>query len=420
MRFIGPAIVVVLLFGLAGCAARSDRGIGMALEEERWDDAIALLEERVSIAPANTALLRDLGRAFLEAGRYDQALARLRTAARLDPDDRSVPLLIGLCHEGKEEWQLAIDAYRKYPGAAGGSGVARAVRGRMARLVRRVYARRATALLEEPEGMSGGLLAVRYFDVLAETETYGNLGRGIAERLITDISRVKKVTVVPRLAYESLRQEVERSRSLGYDPLALVSLDAMLGAGWSLGGTILPREDEDEIKIDFFLVNNSTGEVTPPSSLTGSLSDFFELEKRVAFEVVEKLGVVPTLPERQAIARIPTTNFRAFLAYCDALEAEDRGNLSRSRTLFEQAVRLDPDFVLSSERAERTRGSRETIRALAALEIDLPEEERRARRIERTAAALLPGPVPGRGDACDLSNVRPLGSASLTLRVDRP
>jgi tetratricopeptide (TPR) repeat protein len=389
-------------------------------EPGRLDPAIERLEERSERDPENGELLRDLGLAYLDAGRYDKALARLSQASRLLPGDRSISLLTGLCREAREEWAGAIEAYRAYPTADRAPAVGRTVRGRMGRLVRLVYAARATALLEEPPETAPGLLVVRYFDILAETGTYGNLGKAIAELLISDFSRIQDLAVVPRLSYEALRQEVERSRAAGRDPLAVASMDAMLGAGWALGGTILPREESDEIRIDYFLVNNVTGEISPPASLSGPLSDFIALEKRIAFDVLERLGIGLDDEERRAIAAIPTTHFRAFLAYGNALDAEDRGDFAGARASYEQALRFDPHFALAAERAERTMGSSDAIRAIALEEIALPRDRRARGRIERTASMLLPAPLPERGEASDLSNVRPSGGAELLIRVDRP
>jgi len=405
---------------LAGCGATGSYRVDRAMEVGRWGEAIPLLREGVDGSPDDPILRRDLGRALLETGRYEDALIHLRRANELDPEERAVPLLLGLCYEGISSWDEAIESYHSYPRSTESTPVARAVRGRIARLVRKVYAERAAAIVESPEPLSSSNLVVRYFDVLAETETYGSLGKGLAEQLISDLSRVGGVRVVPRLFYEALQAEVERARSRGHDPLAVSSVDEILGAGWSIGGTILPDEEKDEIRIDYFLVNNATGDVSPPVSLAGSLSDFFGLEKRVAYEVVERLGVSLSERERHEIGQIPTINFRAFLAYCDALDAEDREEHGRARALFEEAAHLDRHFVLAEERAERTAGSRARIRSIALAEIALPGERLKERRLAAAAAMLAPAPLPCRGEASDLSNVRPLGSATLILRVDKP
>lgn len=413
-------VVFLFLVLLSGCAFGPGREITRAMDEGRWRDAIPNLEEQISRSPGDGALHRELGRAYLGVGRYEEAVVELRAARDFLPRDRSIPLLLGLCYEGRNDWNKAIRAYRSYPGSTGRSNVARAVRGRITRLVRRVYAERAEAVLQEPREMSGGLLAVRYFEVLAEAEAYGHLGKGLAEQLINDLSRIEGVHIVARLSYEGLNREVERARSRGLDPLATNSLDVMLGAGWSLGGTILPREERDEIRFDFFLVNNITGEVLAPTSLSGSLSEFFDLEKRIVYEVSETLGVPPSAKERREIGEVPTTNFKAFLSYCNALDAEDRGDNERARTLFRQAVRLDPGFTLAEERGDRSEGELSAIQAIAVHEIEAPSRRLRIRRLERTAAMLIPAPLAAGGEASDLSNVRPFGSADLTIRVDRP
>ncbi|MBM3321067.1 MAG: tetratricopeptide repeat protein [Candidatus Eisenbacteria bacterium] len=414
MSLVRPFFVLPILAALlSGSAAGASGGKG-------GEQEIARLEEKSARAPENAEILRDLGLLYLDAGRFDKAMARLKKAARLDPEERTLPLLLGLCHEGRREWAGALDAYRLYRSDDRSSAVARTVRGRMNRVVRMVYEERASALAAEPAPLSPGLLAVRPFEVIGETETYGNLGKGIAEQLINDLSLVKDFPVVPRLLFEALRAEVERSRAAGRDPLAVASLDAMLGAGWSLGGTIAPREEDDEIRIDYFLANNETGEVSPPSTLSGPLADFLALEKRLAFDVIQKFGVPLAEGERRAVAAVPTRHFRAFLAYCDALAAEDRGDSDAARALYAQARRLDPSFALAAERAERTAGSAEAIRAIAEAEIAYPTEIRTERRLARSAGLLLPAPFPERGEASDLSNVRAAARADLVIRVDRP
>ncbi len=422
MRRFGANFLCFLCFAIAvaGCAAGAGQGVRGAADRERLEEEIERFEDRSAASPEDGEILRDLGIAYLDAGRFQLATARFGKAADLLPEDRSIPLFLGLAREAREDWTGALEAYRSYPTADRSPAVGRTVRGRMARLVRLAYAERAESLLVRPAEPNGRLLAVRYFDVLAETGTYGNMGKAIAELLISDLSRIEDLTVVPRLAFEALRQEVERSRAAGRDPLAVSSLDAILGAGRSLGGTILPLEESGEIRIDYFLVNNETGEVTAPTSVSGPIADFLSLEKRIALDVAERLGVALTDEDRRAISAIPTRNFRAFLAYGNALDAEDRADFDGARGHYEQALRLDPRFALAAERSERTMGSADAIRRIALAEIALPSESLVSRRIARSAAMLLPAPLPERGEASDLSNVRPSGGAELVIRVDRP
>ncbi len=393
-----------------------------ALDGGRWSEAESLLVERIETDPSDGSLLRDLGRVRLEQGNYDGAVDALTRAQTLSPDDDSLPLLLGLAWEGKGEWEKAIEAYRSYPRTMGRTHVARAMRGRITRLVRKVYAERAKEDMAEPARMAPDVLAVRYFDVLAEVETYGNLGKGLAEQLINDLSHVEGLFLVERLRFEALTREIEKSRSAGFDPLAALSLDAMLGAGWSLGGTITPLEGKDEIRFDYYIVNNITGEIGTPSSISGRLDDFFELEKRIVYSVAEELGYTLGSTEREAIGEIPTSSFQAFLAYCDALAAEDEGDFVRAANLFDEAVRLDPIFFLAQERGERTAGTKEMVTDIAKTEMEAPVLDRRLSRLETTASFLSPTPLPDVGEGRDLSTVRPLGlgSGTVTIRVNEP
>ncbi len=412
---------MLMLLSLS-CAWGPGSDLSKAIDSGEWETAAALLKSRVNDHPADGALQRDLGRVRLELKDYDGAVEALTLARDLAPHDNSVPLLLGLAWEGKGEWEKAIDAYRSYPRSMGRSGIARAMRGRITRLVRKVYGERAKEAMIEPELMSADVLAVRYFDVLAEIETYGNLGKGLAEQLINDLSRVDGLHLVERLRFEALTGEIEKSRTEGFDPLAAISLDAMLGAGWSLGGTITPLEGKDEIRFDYYLVNNITGEIGSPSSISGRLDDFFELEKRIVYSITDELGYTLSREERQAIGEIPTTSFQAFLAYCDALAAEDEDNLVRAANLFDEAVRLDPVFFLARERRERTEGTSYKVGAIARAELEAPGLNQRMRRLDVTARLLRPSPSLETGEATDISVVRPLGlgSAVLTVRVDDP
>ncbi len=407
---------------LLSCAAGPISEARRAIDSEDWGVAAALLEQKLEESPDEGMLYRDLGLAQLELGLYSESVGSLQRARDLLPEDNAVPLLLGLAHEGLEEWNEGIAAYRSYPRAAGRTFVARAMRGRISRLVRHIYGERARSSLDNPEELVPNVLAVRYFDVLAEVETFGNLGKGLAEQLISDLSRIETLHLVERLRYEELQNEIEASRRQGYDPLSAVSLDALLGAAWSLGGTITPLEGKGEIRFDYYLVNNQTGNVGSPQSLSGRLSEFFELEKRMVYGVAEQLNLPLDRKEREAISEIPTTNFKAYLAYCDGMDAEDREDYDRSAALFDEAIRLDPLFFLAEERGERMAGTKEMVAAIARAEMEAPALAARRGRLDRASALLLPATSVPSGERDDISVVRPLGigSATVTVRVDQP
>jgi hypothetical protein len=63
------------------------------------------------------------------------------------------------------------------------------------------------------------------------------------------------------------------------------------------------------------------------------------------------MGIQLTDAERQALEQRPTANLQAFLAWSRGLEAEDRGDFTAARQLFEEAQRIDPGFLTASQSA---------------------------------------------------------------------
>lgn len=59
-------------------------------------DPFAFFEERVRAQPDDVAARLDLGRRYLDAGRYDEALEQYRAVLELDPDDAEAHAQIGL------------------------------------------------------------------------------------------------------------------------------------------------------------------------------------------------------------------------------------------------------------------------------------------------------------------------------------
>ncbi len=417
-----PAICVLLGALLAGCSSAPHRAANHLLEAEQWAEAEQVLDPIAAEHRDDPRVWRDLGRAQLAQRRYDEAIGSLQTAMELDASDPAVPLLLGLAHEGLSEWDDAIEAYQAYPGTYGRSSVSGAVRGRMADVVRAIYAERAENALEEPERIGPRVLLVRYFDVLADIETYGQLGKGMTDQLIEDFARLDGMHVVDRLRYQETLRAVERARSDGFDPLAAYSLGELIGAGYSLGGTITPSDERDEIRIEYYLVNHVTGETKAPTTITGTLSEFFELEKRIVAQVSEEIGAEMSRAVRRTIGQIPTTNFRAFLAYADGIDADDQGDTALARERFEEAITLDPLFHLAIEQRERLDGTPAKILWIARRELQMPFEAARRGRLQTAQSLLTSQPTVLAGESEDVSSVRPLGlgSAIIRVRVDDP
>jgi hypothetical protein len=90
---------------------------------------------------------------------------------------------------------------------------------------------------------------------------------------------------------------------------------------------------------------------SPEQSAMGAVEQVLRLEKEAAYGVVDQLGVELTEEEREAIGRIPTESFPAFLAFSEGLDLEDQGRYVEARQKYAEALRLDPLFREAEERA---------------------------------------------------------------------
>jgi tetratricopeptide (TPR) repeat protein len=70
-------------------------------------------ETALRIDPKHMKSLVNVSRVLIEQKRYDDAIAKLTTAADVDPESATVPRLMARAHSAKGEFELAVDAYRR-------------------------------------------------------------------------------------------------------------------------------------------------------------------------------------------------------------------------------------------------------------------------------------------------------------------
>jgi TolB-like protein len=73
-------------------------------------------------------------------------------------------------------------------------------------------------------------IAISYFDNSSGDAKYNALSKGIADMLITDLSKIKGVTIVEREKLEKLIQEIKLGQSKYFDPSTAQKLGKGLGA----------------------------------------------------------------------------------------------------------------------------------------------------------------------------------------------
>jgi TolB-like protein/predicted Zn-dependent protease len=203
---------------------------------------------------------------------------------------------------------------------------------------------------------------------------------GLTEELITDLSKVKALTVISRTSAMRLKGTEKDVRTIGRE----------LGVAYVLEGSV--RRAGPSVRITAQLVDVATDAEIWAEKYTGALDDVFELQERVSREIVKALNVTLTSEEDRRLAQHPVADVRAFELYVQARQ-EMRGlgaATPHAESLIAKAIEIEGETPPLRALLARTR----VARVKAGLSGDAsPLDE-----AEATGRALLasdPGSVDG-------------------------
>jgi TolB-like protein/Tfp pilus assembly protein PilF len=320
--------------------------------------ALPRLEHARDTHPASLEANRALGIAYYRAGRAKDARAALETAARIDSTDGPTTLYLGLAAEQLGDLAAARRAYSTYVRVGRTRRVRRQLESRLAALTRRELAMEARRALQR-EGDFGRIagspttIAVLPMRFDGADSALRPLERGFTELLTTDLARASALTVVERARVRSLVDELALPRWGATDSATNVRAGRLLRAGRVILGALHQLGDA-RLRVDAAVVDVPSTQVRGAAQGTDQLDDLFDLEKRIALDLFQELGVTLTVAERNAVEQRPTRSLAAFLAYSRGLVAEDAGRFDDAERFFRDAARIDPGFQAAKARRAET------------------------------------------------------------------
>lgn len=337
-----------------GCAA--------ARPERVSPDEIPALEARLAREPRNAEVLLRYAAALFASGQCDTATAVARTGMGRDAKSAIGPLVVGQCYERQQEWDQALNVYRRYLAQNAderGSGAVRAreviaQRGRAADRARLALQRETELAQQEGDPRT---LAVLPVDIVGDS-TYRPLSRGLAQILTSDLALIQRFQMVERLQVGALLDEMQIGQSGRVDPTTAARVGRLLQAGRMVQGlAAIPEEGETRLEATVVLAD---GQVTAPAVESGEFRQLLDMEKRLVVGIAARLGYQLSQAELNLILENGTQSLTAFLAYSRALEAEDLGDYNAAAMHYQESVRADPGFRAAQQ------GFQETASASAA------------------------------------------------------
>jgi eukaryotic-like serine/threonine-protein kinase len=137
---------------------------------------------------------------------------------------------------------------------------------------------------------------------------------GLMEEVITDLSRVRALTVISRTSSVKLKATDWDLRRVGRE----------LNVGYALEGSV--RRAGSALRITAQLIDIETDTHLWSEKYSGTVDDVFDLQERLSREIVEALRITLTPPEDREIAERPIADVRAFEYYQRARQEYYRQN----------------------------------------------------------------------------------------------
>ncbi len=347
-RFIVWGGVFLGVLFLYGCSASMKAD--MALRQKNYPEAITLYENYLAQNPADTKARSKLGFAYLKTGQLDKAQTTLETALKESPDDPPTILYLGLTYLNQEKIDQAIVTWQGY-------------RNRKQPLVEEEINRQLTVLLivqsqrEAQKALAqeeqlktvkpkANTVAVSYYQDLSPDKSLRAFQKALTAMVISDLSKVKSLTVVERVRLQALLQEMKLGQTGIVDPKTAPRIGHLLGVENMIVGNL----SLGSIKAVTTLQGNKKGS----AAATVGQEQFYELPGIIVQNVTGIMGTKLTDAEKKAIGIPHTTVYDAMIHYGEGLDAIDGGKWEDARNFFNMALQLDPKFRLAEEMRDGT------------------------------------------------------------------
>jgi TolB-like protein len=327
---------------------------------------IAALEAKRAQTPGDPALNLRLAQAYYGAARYGDARAALATVLAAQPTNAAARIYLGYTYEGLNQLDSARGVCTALAASHPPRALARLLAGRLTLLGRqemRAAARQALArestLTQTPP--PPGTVAVLQFRYTGADSAYRPLERGLSALVVTDLARIKALRLVERDRMQALLDEMRLAESGRVDPATGARSGRLVGAASVVQGQF-STDATERFAIQAAVVRASDAQITATGQGADRLTQLFDIEKQVVFQLIDKLGITLTPQERVAISERPTHDLTAFLLYSRGLEAQDRGDDRAAAQNFQAAAQRDPGFGAAARQAQTS----ETAGAAAA------------------------------------------------------
>lgn len=196
---------------------------------------------------------------------------------------------------------------------------------------------------------------------LVEHALYEPFRVGIAGLLITELAQRPGLTVVERERLRAVLDELDLGDSDRLDPEQAAEAGRILGAHFIISGVFV-IDRRNQLRIDARAVSVETSQVVHVETVTDGADDLLRAVGRLGSQLSEGLDLPPAQGRRDDVGHeAPRGQTQINLKYARAMLEEDRGDVVRALTLYEEFLaELPADYAPALRRSveERIRSLR--------------------------------------------------------------
>lgn len=188
-----------------------------------------------------------------------------------------------------------------------------------------------------------------------DVDKLANLGKGLADIVITDLAALTKIKVVERERIQFITEEIQRSEATVQgqplvNPEFAVRLGKLLGAQSVLIGSYM--KIDKKLRIDVRLVKTETSEIIKTDFVEGASDEVLNLAKKLAIKISENLEVAVNKVDEERIDRLQHKEIplEAAMAYSEALNMLDQERYNDARSMLAKALKLAPSFKMAQDK----------------------------------------------------------------------
>ncbi|MBN2356966.1 hypothetical protein JXO59_12695, partial [candidate division KSB1 bacterium] len=194
-------------------------------------------------------------------------------------------------------------------------------------------------------------VAVLYFDnnSLTKKEEMEPLRKGLADMLITELSKVNQFQVVERAHLQQILEEMSLGQSGALDNNTAQQVGQMLGAKNLILGSYMMMFD-GKLRIDVRLVETETGITLKAEEETDSPKNLSAMVDKLVQKSLNSMNVRLNKNESKMLGQKDNKNFDAALYFARGLEYEDAKDFENARKMYVKALKANPKFIRAKTR----------------------------------------------------------------------